>query len=1310
MNNAPHNSTQELNTIAAKRILILDGAMGTMVQTFGLGEEDFRGKRFAKTPVNLRGCNDVLCLTRPDVISAIHEAYLEAGADIIETCSFNANSLSLADYGLAGLAYEISAAAAGLARKAADQFATAEKPRFVAGSMGPSNKSGSMSPDIDHPEKRAVTWDELEAAFYDNARGLLDGGADILLIETAFDTLNAKAAIAAIKRLEAERKTAWPLMISATVSDAAGRVLSGQTVEAFCVSVLHAKPWSVGLNCSFGAEKLIAPVRQLAKAAPCLISAHPNAGLPDALGAYDETPLTMCRHLEAYLEEGLVNVLGGCCGSTPAHIAAIAEAAKAYRPRPIPAARKRETLLAGYEVLRISSVSIANSDVVCDSDIAANGDGIDNNDTAISGNTVRSGNTIINNDDDTIDNSDTVTNGDAVTAVKFPFIRVGERTNVAGCKKFLNLVKAEKYEEASYIAQEMVEQGAAIINIGMDDPLLDAGAAMTAFLNLALADPEIARLPFMIDSSRWEVIEAGLKCVQGKALVNSISLKEGEAEFLRKARSAQSYGAAVVVMLFDEQGQAASYERKIEIAGRAFRLLTEHNFPAEDIVFDPNVLTIVTGIPEHDSYALAFIRACSWIREHCPGAQISGGISNLSFSFRGNNTVREAMHAVFLHHAAKAGLTMAIVNPGTLLSYGEVERELRDAVEDVILCKHPETAPERLVSLAIKIKNDGLATSVGGNGASDGNGDSGKIEADWRGLDAEARVVHAMIRGIDDFIKADVLELKGRYEHAFQIVEGPLMSGMKEVGDRFGAGQMYLPQVIRSARVMKKAVAVLEPFIQQERLNTVTNNDCTSGGVNATRDNRDCTGVSIDTNDTSSGSAKIILATVKGDVHDIGKNIVGVVLGCNGYDIIDLGVMVPPAAIIERAVRENAAAVGLSGLITPSLDEMVTVAREMERRGLRIPLLIGGATTSVAHTALRLAPEYSGPVVYVPDASRAAEAVSALLSDTGRQPFLADLEARYLEAAALHKAIAAKRETLSLEQARQNRFAVAWAAPEPKAKAVQEFNDYPLERVIPHIDWKAFLRFWEMNAAQSETTQAEKLLNDAKAMLDRVVTEKLLELRGVIGFFPAASENEDIIVYKDQIEFARFSFFRNQEKKQPGLPNYCLADFVAAAPDSKNAAAPDWIGLFALSAGFGLKEAEDALRAQRDDYGALLLATLANSLAEAFSAELHTRVQFWGSNTDAPQGGIRPAFGYPACPDHNDKRTAFALLDAPKRCGLALTESAMIVPAASVCGMYLAHPGSCYFGTGAIGEDQLREWAGRKGITTEEARKRIGRI
>ncbi|MDR3139100.1 MAG: methionine synthase, partial [Treponema sp.] len=882
------NTRKILDAIAARRILILDGAMGSMIQRLKLGEDDFRGLTsgsswsgcFASPKGDLRGCNDLLCLTYPQVISAIHEAYLDAGADIIETCSFNATAVSLEDYGIADFAYEISRASARLARRAADKFASPDKPRFVAGSMGPTAKSAGISPDISDPAKRSVTWDELEGAYYDNARGLLDGGADILLIETVFDALNAKAAIAAVTRLREERyrdpSSAPPLMISATVSDAAGRLLTGQTLEAFCVSVLHGDPWSVGLNCSFGAERLKAHVREIAGFAPCLVSAHPNAGMPNELGEYDETPESMGVCLEEYLQEGLVNILGGCCGSTPEHIRVIASRAPRYPPRKVPAPQRR-TYLAGLESLLIDR--------------------------------------------------------------NRGFVDVGERTNVAGSRKFLKLIKEEKYEAAAEAARDMAEKGAAVLDICMDDPLLDASAVMVRFINLILSYPDIARLPIMVDSSRWEVIEAALKCIPGKGLVNSISLKEGEEVFLRRARRARFYGAAVVVMLFDEQGQAADYGRKTEVARRSYGLLTRDGFPPEDIVFDPNVLTVATGMAEHDRYALDFIRACAWIREHCPGVQISGGISNLSFSFRGNDPLREAMHGVFLKYAIDAGLSMAIVNPAALVPYGEIDPVLRQAVEDVILCRAgaadsgpgtPGTGPgERLLALALDM---GLKTKAG-PGADKGPEKSPGGAPSWRSLPLEERIIFAMVRGLDDYIEGDLLELRPQYRRCLDIVEGPLMKGMREVGDCFGAGKMFLPQVIRSAQVMKKAVAALEPFINQEK--------------------------AADRNPAAGGSAKILLATVKGDVHDIGKNILGVVLGCNGYTILDLGVMVPPAVIIEAAQKEGAAIIGLSGLITPSLDEMILTAREMEKRGLTIPLLIGGATTSLAHTALRIAPEYS---------------------------------------------------------------------------------------------------------------------------------------------------------------------------------------------------------------------------------------------------------------------------------------------------------------------------------------------------------------
>jgi 5-methyltetrahydrofolate--homocysteine methyltransferase len=1245
------NVRESLNAAAAERILILDGAMGTMIQSFRtpegqpLGEGDFRGRRFAGHDKALLGCNDLLCLTKPEVIYSIHEAYLRAGADIVETCSFNATSVSLDDFGAGHLAYEISAAAAGLARKAADAFSTPEKKRFAAGSMGPTAKSASLSPDIGDPGKRGISFDELAAAYYDNARGLIDGGADLLLIETVFDTLNAKAAIFAVNRLTEERHIDIPLMISATVSDSAGRLLSGQTVEAFCVSVLHGRPWSMGLNCSFGAEKLKRHMADMAAFVPCLTSAHPNAGMPNQFGAYDESSESMAAFIEDYLKEGLVNIIGGCCGTTPAHIAAIAAKAANYRPRKLSGPGKNSrTFLAGLEPLTISRA----------------GDG-------------------------------------EPTA---PLADIGERTNVAGSRKFLRLIKEEQYAEALGIARDMIEAGAALIDVCMDDALLDAEKAMTSFLNLALADPDIARAPFMIDSSRWPVIEGALKCIQGKSLVNSISLKEGEAEFLRRARIARSCGAAVVVMLFDERGQAAEYERKIEVAGRSFRLLTGDGFPPEDIVFDPNILSIATGIPEHDSYGLDFIRSCRWIRDHCPGVQISGGISNLSFSFRGNDTVREAMHGVFLKHAVDAGLTMAIVNPAGLISYDEIDPALREAAEDVILCRNPggpDRGPgERLLSLATEI-------SAARRGSKTGRA-SGP-SADWRNLPPEERIIHAMLKGIDDYIEADVLEVRPRYGRTLDIVETLLMKGMREVGDRFGEGKMFLPQVIRSARVMKKAVAVLEPFIEEEKTRLPD-----AGG-------------------SENSGAKILLATVKGDVHDIGKNIVALVLGCNGYQIIDLGVMTPAGRIIEAALREQVSAVGLSGLISPSLDEMVFTAKEMEKQGIKIPLLIGGAASSLAHTSLRIAPEYSGPVAYVPDAGKSAETVRSLLSDTERPRFLEKLETSYRDAALRHEKIKRYIDLIPLDKARENKIPPVSNIPvEPKIKGKMEFPDYSPERVIPYIDWSAFLQTWDLaeetypsaytgRARRERERTRKKLMEDAHALLDRVVQEKILQLRGIIGFFPAWSDGDDMVVENPPGAPARFCFPRNQEKKRTASPNPCLADFTA--PKHRG---PDWIGLFALSAGFGLAKAAAEYQAKNDDYGSILLASLANTLTEAFSEEIHLRVrrEWWAYAPNETLGaaeilagkfrGIRPAFGYPACPDHRDKETAFRLLGARERCGLELTDTAMIIPAASVCGMYFSHPGSYYFGIGRLEDDQIEDWARRKGISVLEVQRRLGRI
>jgi 5-methyltetrahydrofolate--homocysteine methyltransferase len=1262
---------EKLDAIASQRILILDGATGTMIQKLKLSEADFRGARFADHTIPLLGCNDLLCLTRPEVIASIHEAYLDVGADIIETCSFNSTAVSLADYGLGSLAYEINKAAASLARKVADKYSTADKPRFVAGGLGPTGKSASLSPDVNDPAKRGIYWDELESAYYDNARGLLDGGADILVIETIFDTLNAKAALFAISRLAEEQNNDIPVIVSATVSGESGRLLSGQTIEAFCASVLQVspsgenhgpvrcRPWALGLNCSFGAEKLLPHIRRLSTV-PCFVSAYPNAGLPNQLGAYDETPETMAACIEKYLQDGLLNIVGGCCGSTPAHIAAIAAKAALYKPRVPPKTAVSALTLAGLESLTVDTTAETGE---------------------IPG--------------------------------KSHLTLIGERTNVAGSKKFLRLISEGKYHESLVIVRNMIEAGAEIINVGMDDAMLDAEKSMCAFLDLALSDPDIARVPVMIDSSRWSVIEVGLKRLQGKGLVNSINLKDGETEFLRRASLIRRYGAAAVVMLIDEQGQAVSFERKIEIAERAYRLLVKNGFPPENIVFDPNVLAVATGIDEHDSCAVDFIRACAWIRDNCPGVQISGGISNLSYSFRGNNIVREAMHSVFLKYAEATGLSMAIVNPAAIIAYNDIEENLRNAVEDVILNRSPD-ATDHLLNLAEQIN----ATPQYGN-----TEPSSPTPQSWRNLPVEDRIVHAMVKGIDDFIEADVLELrenKGQVcKSALEIVEGPLMDGMKKVGKCFDEGTMYLPQVIRSARVMKKAAAALEPYMEKNLVN--------ADGSNVL-------------------SPKIILATVKGDVHDIGKNIVGVVLACNGYQVIDLGVMIPTEQIVEAAEKEQAALIGLSALISPSLDEMANVAREMEKRRMKIPLLIGGAAASLIYTTLRLVPEYSGPVVYVPNAGKSAETVYALLSDKERLRFLQDLAKSYHDAAARHEAIQSRIEIVPLAEAWTNRApAPVSASPLPKTfassgmQSIIELNDYPLDRVIPYINWQAFLQRLEVKAVPDTlnpdgTSNSGDILTDAQALLEQVKTKSILQLRGVAGIFPAIADGDNIIIGDNSTSNSRwgdhrFCFLRNQYKKPAGTFNPCLADFLIQKDAVKKDTAPggttptdtvpnDWLGLFALSAGFGLEAATGEYRRHHDEYSAILLANLANALTEAFIEEVHLRVrrEWWGYAPDESLSieeilkgkytGIRPAFGYPSCPDHEDKRIAFDLLEAEKRCGLKLTDSAMIIPAASVCGMFFANPAAHYFGIGTIGEDQLQDWARRKGISVDEAKRR----
>jgi 5-methyltetrahydrofolate--homocysteine methyltransferase len=1014
--------------------------------------------------------------------------------------------------------------------------------------------------------------------------------------------------------------------------------------------------------------------------------------MPNRFGAYDETPETMARTVESFLANGLVNIIGGCCGTTPDHIAALAFLAKNYKPPRI-TAQIQAGLSPGMRSLRTHTFGISDSSGI------VNDNGNIPRDTSVSFLSGLEGLRI---------------------SPETGLVNIGERTNVAGSRKFLKRIQEERYDEALSIARDMIKKGAAIIDICMDDALLDAKKALVSFLNLALSDPDIARVPVMIDSSRWDVIEAGLKCLQGKGLVNSISLKEGEVEFLRRAAAAHSYGAAVVVMLFDETGQAVSYEQKIALAKRSYELLRGAGFPPEDIVFDPNVLSVATGMAEHDGLALDFIRACAWIRGHCPGAKISGGVSNLSFSFRGNDTVREALHGVFLKYAAEAGLDMAIVNPANLVSYNDVESlpfgpGLRAAAEDVILGR--EGAAGRLLDIAIKVKEEKRPPA--GNAVS--------TEESWRSAGAEERVFHALVNGIDEHIENDVLELVPRYGRTLDIVEGPLMRGMREVGERFGAGSMFLPQVIRSARVMKKAVAALEPRMEEEKAALPAKDTRTSGRPG---------GPATPGNNAGNNTAKIILATVKGDVHDIGKNIVSVVLGCNGYDILDLGVMIPSDTILDTAVKEGAAIIGLSGLITPSLDEMVKVAQDMEKRRMKIPLFIGGATTSLVHTAVRIAPEYSGPVVYVSDASRSADTARRILSKTERSRFLEELSQQYRDAAGRHEKTGAARTLIPLEEARKNKVALPWdltgPSPRPEKQGVTAFSDYPLERLIPYIDWDLFHYFWGLGKQNAEAGDIEKTRNrlreDAAAMLARVVSEKLLSARAAIGFFPALSRDEDIILFEDEQaacsekarEKGRFSFFRSQEKKTAWAPNPCLADFVL--PESEAAAGPDWIGLFVLSTGFGLEKETGRLRKEGDDYGALLLSSLADRLAEAFAEELHQRVrtEFWAY---APEEklpvsgllkeqfqGIRPAFGYPGCPDHEDKREVFRLLEAQKRLGLELTESAMIIPAASVCGMYFAHAGSFYFGAGEIGEDQIALWAGRKGISAEEARKRTGRV
>jgi 5-methyltetrahydrofolate--homocysteine methyltransferase len=1208
-----------LEPLLARRILLLDGAMGTMIQTYRLEERDYRGERFAGWPRELKGNSDLLSLTQPDIIRSIHAAYLEAGADIIETNSFTSTRTSQADYGLEDLIYELNHASAALARAAADEFEVRdpETPRFVAGVLGPTNRTASLSPDVNDPGFRNIGFDDLVATYSEAARGLLDGGADLLLIETIFDTLNAKAAVFAVESVFDAVGGRVPVMISGTITDASGRTLSGQTAEAFWNSVAHARPLSVGFNCALGPDALRPHVQELARVAPVLVSTHPNAGLPNEFGEYDETPEKMAAVLREFAEHGLVNFVGGCCGTTPRHIRAFAEAVREFPPRRPPAALPR-LRLSGLEPLTIRPET--------------------------------------------------------------NFVNVGERTNVTGSRKFAKLILAGEYDAGLEIARQQVESGAQMLDVNMDEGMLDSQQAMTTFLRLLASEPDISRVPLVIDSSKWSVLEAGLKCVQGKGVVNSISLKEGEEEFIRQATLARRYGAAVIVMAFDEKGQADSVERKVEICRRSYRILTERvGFPPEDIIFDPNIFAIATGIEEHGDYALAYIEATRRIKAELPHVLVSGGVSNVSFAFRGNDPVREAIHAVFLYHAIEAGMDMGIVNAGALPIYADIPPDLLERVEDVVLNRRPD-ATDRLLEIADSVKGQATTSTA---------------DLSWREKPVAERLAHALVEGIADYVVEDTEEARRQAARPIEVIEGPLMDGMNVVGDLFGAGKMFLPQVVKSARVMKKAVAHLVPFIEAER-------DETAG---------------------ARSNGKVLLATVKGDVHDIGKNIVGVVLQCNNYEVIDLGVMVPSARILETARREGVDLIGLSGLITPSLEEMSFVASEMEREGFELPLLIGGATTSRVHTAVKIEPHYHGATVHVLDASRAVGVAGSLLSPGLQGDFVQGVRAQYQEIREQRAGRAPAERRLSLADARANRPAIAWAdavPPAPCALGAKVFDDYPLAELVDRIDWTPFFHTWELAghypAILEDATvgpAARSLFDDARALLDRIVRERLLIARGVFGLFPAAAVGDDIELYapnRRSQPIATIHTLRQQMAKPPGRPNLALADYVAP----RESGVPDHMGAFAVTAGVGLDALVAEFQAAHDDYSAILAKALADRLAEAFAERLHERVrrEFWGyareealDNTDLIREayqGIRPAPGYPACPDHTEKRTLFDLLDVERRTGIALTESFAMTPAAAVSGYYFWHPQARYFGVGKIGRDQVEDYARRKGLEVGE--------
>jgi 5-methyltetrahydrofolate--homocysteine methyltransferase len=1213
-------SNTEIQSLLKQRILILDGAMGTMIQRYKLQEEDYRGERFKDWPSDLKGNNDLLSLTQPHIIKEIHTQYLEAGADIIGTNTFSGTKTAMADYQMEELVYEINVAGAKLAREAADEMMAKmpDIPRFVAGALGPTNRTCSISPDVNDPSFRNISFDGLVEAYYEATQGLVDGGVDLLLIETIFDTLNAKAAIFAVQKYFDDHHKRLPIMISGTITDKSGRTLSGQNVEAFYNSLRHAKPLSIGLNCALGAKELRQYVEELSRISETYISVYPNAGLPNEFGGYDETPDDMATDIVEWAQSGFLNIIGGCCGTTPDFIRAIKAAVEKYPPRKLPDIPV-VCRLSGLEPCTIEKGSL--------------------------------------------------------------FVNVGERANVTGSARFKRLIKEEKFDEALEVVRQQVENGAQLIDVNMDEGLLDSKAVMIKFLNMVATEPDIAKVPIMVDSSKWEILEAGLKCIQGKAIVNSISLKEGEEKFIQQAKLIKQYGAAAIVMAFDEQGQADTKARKVNICTRAYHILTEQvGFPPEDIIFDPNIFAVATGIDEHNNYAVDFIEATREIKQALPHAMISGGVSNVSFSFRGNNPVREAIHSVFLYHAIKAGMNMGIVNAGQLAIYEDLPEELRERVEDVVLNRRDD-ATDRLLEITDKYK-------TGGSSQDD------KQVAAWRDAPVEKRLAHAIVKGITDYIEADTEEARLQAERPLHVIEGPLMDGMNVVGDLFGEGKMFLPQVVKSARVMKRAVAHLMPYIEADKSEA----------------------------DSASSAGKILLATVKGDVHDIGKNIVGVVLQCNNFEVIDIGVMVPAETILRTAKEKNCDIIGLSGLITPSLDEMVHVAKEMERQGFDIPLMIGGATTSKVHTAVKIAPNYNHPAVYVLDASRAVGVAQSLLSLDLKNNYAKQVNEEYAQIRE-KRASQKERRIFTLHQARANKFTINWenyTPPKPTFLGLKKFEAYSLEELRHYIDWTPFFKTWSLPGRYPQIldndkvgSEARKLYNDAQAMLDQITTEKWLQASAVIGFFPANRVNDDdIVIYGDDTRTqvkTTLHHIRQQMPKTKERPNMCLTDFIAPI------GVTDYIGAFAVTTGIGIEAQLARFQQAHDDYNSILLKALADRLAEAFAERMHERVRkaFFGYAPDEDFSneelikesyrGIRPAPGYPSCPEHTEKATLWALIQPDKNADITLTESFAMYPAAAVSGWYFSHPDSQYFGTGKIGKDQVKDYAKRKDMTMAEA-------